>query len=423
MSAVLIIGSQWGDEGKGKIIDSLSQNADFTVRFQGGNNAGHTVINPLGTFKMHLIPSGIFKSSTAACISNGVVIDLEVLLEEIEMLEKAGIKLLNRLFISPRCHIILPYHKSLDTLYEKAKGKGKVGTTGRGIGPVYADKVSYNGIRISDFMNKKKFQEKLSIQLSLKNKILKSLGEKPLSLKVIETKMAPLRKKIEGFVSEPYPLIQNAIKKNKKILLEGAQAVFLDNDWGTYPYVTASTVVSGGVTSGAGIAPTSLTEIVGVLKAYTTRVGEGPFPTELPNGIGKTLREVGMEYGATTGRPRRCGWLDLEMVRFAGELNGMTSLALTKLDVLDKFESIKICTGYSFNNKKASYYDGDEDFLAGIKPVYKTMKGWKSSTRGITSFEKLPVNAKKYIFEIEKQTGVSIKYISTGPSREEFIVR
>lgn len=423
MSATLIIGSQWGDEGKGKIIDSLSQNADFVIRFQGGNNAGHTVINPLGTFKMHLIPSGIFEARSTACISNGVVIDLEVLIEEIEMLEKAGIKLKKRLFISPRCHIILPYHKMLDVLYENAKGKGKVGTTGRGIGPVYADKVSYNGIRVYDFMNKKKFQEKLSIQLSVKNKILKSLGAKPLSLETIEKQMAPLRKKIEGFVCEPYPLIQNAIKKNKRILLEGAQAVFLDNDWGTYPYVTASTVVSGGVTSGAGIAPSYLNEIVGVLKAYTTRVGEGPFPTELLNGIGKTLRKVGVEYGATTGRPRRCGWLDLEMVRFAGQLNGMTSLALTKLDVLDDLEKIKICVGYEFKSKKVSYYDGDSDFLSKIKPVYKTMKGWKSSTRGITSFEKLPLNAKKYIYEIEKQTGVLIKFISTGPSREELIVR
>lgn len=422
MGATSIIGSQWGDEGKGKIIDALSQKADFVVRYQGGNNAGHTIINPYGTFKMHLVPSGIFYENTVAIISNGVVIDLEVLMEEIEMISQK-IKIKNRLLISPRCNIILPYHKLIESAYEKAKGKAKHDTTGRGIGPVYADKVSYNGIRIYDFLDKKKFQEKLEIQLSLKNKILSSLGEKPLKVETIEKQLFLIREKIKPFIVEPFPVLQKALEENKKILLEGAQAVFLDNDWGTYPYVTASTIVSGGANSGAGIPPKYLDEIIGVTKAYTTRVGSGPFPTELDNSIGESIRKIGDEYGATTGRPRRCGWLDIEMIRFAAKLNGYTSFALTKLDVLDDFEKIKVCVGYLYKGKKVNYYDGDCEFLENIEPIYKEMPGWKTSTKGIRSYEKLPEKAKKYIEEIEEQTNVSVKFISTGPAREEMIIR
>lgn len=421
MPVALIIGSQWGDEGKGKIIDSLAATSHLVIRFQGGNNAGHTVINDLGNFKMHLIPCGIFAPKVIACITNGVVLNLEVLVEEIEMLVAAGIDLDNRLIISPRCHLILPYHRLLDGLYEKAKGKGKVGTTGRGIGPVYADKVSYNGIRISDFMDKKQFRAKLSVQLSVKNKILQCLGEKPLSFAQIEKEMAPIRAKISQFVKEPYPIIHDALKNKKGILLEGAQAVFLDNDWGTYPYVTASTVVAGGVTAGAGIPPRALTDIIGVAKAYITRVGEGPFPTELLGATGEKIQTIGNEFGATTGRPRRCGWFDAELVRFAVELNGLTGIALTKLDVLDGFETIKICTGYEVGGKKVRYYDGDEVFLAKVKPIYKTMKGWRECTKGITKFEKLPKLAQVYVAEVEKQIGCKVSFISTGPKREELI--
>lgn len=422
MSATLIIGSQWGDEGKGKVIDALSAKSSFVVRFQGGNNAGHTIINPHGTFKMHLVPSGIFEKNTTAIISNGVVIDLEVLMDEIEQISKK-INIDGRLLISPRCNIILPYHKLIESAYENARGKSKNSTTGRGIGPVYADKVSYNGIRIFDFLDKKKFQEKLEIQLNVKNKILNALGEESLDFAVIEEKLSDLREKIRPFVKEPFPIIQKSLTDNKNILLEGAQAVFLDNDWGTYPYVTASTVVSGGITSGAGIAPRYLDEVIGVCKAYTTRVGTGPFPTELDNETGELIRKIGDEYGATTGRPRRCGWLDLEMVRFASLLNGFTSLALTKLDILDDFETIKICTGYKYEGHDVSYYEGDCEFLENITPIYKEMQGWKTSTRGMTEFDKLPENAKKYIEEIENQTGVKVKFISTGPAREEMIIK
>lgn len=423
MGVVLILGTQWGDEGKGKIIDALSKNSEFVVRFQGGNNAGHTVINPLGEFKLHLIPAGVFEKKSRVAIANGVVIDPEVLVEEIESLEKAGVELKNRLYISPRCHIILPYHKLLEKVYEEAKGKGKTGTTGRGIGPVYSDKVGYNGIRLYDMMNPKKFENKIKVQLKLKNAVLKSYGVKPLSYDQIEKTLEPIRTKLLPFVIEPFPFIQQALKKDKKVMIEGAQAVFLDNDWGTYPFVTASTIVSGGITGGAGIAPKYLKDVIGVIKAYTTRVGEGPFPTEFDVSESDHIRNLGMEFGATTGRARRCGWLDLEMVRFAVELNGINHLALTKIDVLDTYKEIKLCTGYELNGKTLRYYDGDEVFLDHVKPIYKTMKGWLSKTKGVTSFDKLPKEAKDYIAEIEKQTGAKVTYISTGPSRGEMITR
>ena len=416
-----VIGAQWGDEGKGKIIDYLSKNASFTVRYHGGNNAGHTVINHLGKFAMHLIPSGVFTKKAKAVIANGVVLDLGVLVSEIETLKKAGIKLEGRLFISPRCHIIMPYHKLLDNLFEEAKGKGKTGTTGRGIGPCYADKVSYNGIRLADCFDKKTFGQKLETQLLIKNKILKSLGVKPLSKKDIEKQLLSLFKKIRPYISETYSLLQNAMERKKNILLEGAQGVFLDNDWGTYPYVSASTSLSGGITAGAGISPTKIKKIIGVAKAYTTRVGTGPFPTEQLNGIGEKLQEEGLEFGTTTGRKRRCGWLDLEMLRFAAKINGFTEIAITKIDVLDNFEKIKICTHYMLNGTKVKYEDGDAKFLSKVKPVYKTLPGWKKVTRDVKKFSDLPKNAQKYVNEIEKNVGVKVAYISTGQKRNEII--
>jgi adenylosuccinate synthase len=423
MAVTVVIGSQWGDEGKGKIIDFLSESSDFVVRFQGGNNAGHTIINKYGTFALHLVPSGIFARKTKACICNGTVIDLGVLIDEIEMLEKAGFKLENRLFISPRCHLILPYHKALDTLYEEAKGDAKTGTTGRGIGPVYADKVSYHGIRIIDLLDKEQFSKKLTIQLRIKNKIITALGGSPIDQKDVEKKFSAYLKKILPFVKEPYPLLHKAVKADKTILLEGAQAVFLDNDWGTYPFATASTILPGGANAGAGLAPGTIKQAIGVVKAYTTRVGAGPFPTELHDETGETLRKAGREFGTTTGRPRRCGWFDAELIKFAAEISGFTGIAITKLDVLDDFDELKICTGYTLNGKTVRYYDGDAEFLTKIVPVYKTMKGWKSSTRGTTKFEKLPPRAQQYVREIEKLVGVPVLYISTGPDRKEIIKR
>lgn len=421
MTTALVIGSQWGDEGKGKIIDYLSQKVDYVVRFHGGNNAGHTVINDKGTFAMHLIPSGIFNEKTKAFITNGVVLDLEVLIQEIEMLKKANIRIKDRLYLSPRCHLIMPYHPLLDKLYEQAKGKAKTGTTGRGIGPAYADKVSYNGIRLFDLLDKKQFSQKLTVQLAVKNKIIEALGEKPLSQKEIEEKFFKFRKKILPFIKDPYSILLSAMKDKKKILLEGAQGVFLDNDWGTYPFVTASTSVSGGTNHQAGINPKNIDTILGVVKAYTTRVGSGPFPTELLNETGEQLRQIGHEYGATTGRPRRCGWFDAELIRFATEINGFTHLAITKLDILDDFSEILICTGYTYKGKKAGYVDGDANFLSKVKPIYKKVKGWKKSTKGLKNYNDLPKEAKDYLKEIEKLVGVPILYISTGRERNEII--
>lgn len=371
---------------------------------------------------MHLVPSGIFNKKAEAIITNGVILDLEVLVNEIKILEKAKISLKERFFISPRCHVIMPYHRILDRLYEENKGKAKTGTTGKGIGPAYADKVSYNGIRLADFYNKKQFVEKLKIQLLIKNKILKALGDKPLNQKEIEKNYFKLFNKIKPYIKETFPLVYNAIENKKEVLLEGAHGVFLDNDFGTYPFVTASTVLSGGATANAGIAPQKITKIIGVAKAYTTRVGAGPFPTELFDKTGEMLTEIGHEYGTTTGRKRRCGWFDAELIRFAAKINGFTSLAITKLDILDGFKEIKICTHYLLNNKKVSYELVGTDELFKVKPVYKTLKGWQKNTNGIKNYTDLPKAAKEYLKELEKQVGVKINFISTGQERENIIV-
>ena len=422
MAATIVIGSQWGDEGKGKIFDYLSVKADIVIRFHGGNNAGHTVINSMGKFAMHLVPSGIFNPKAKAVIGNGVILDLEVLVSEIKMLEKAGIKLKGRLFISPRCNLIMPYHKIFDRVYEEAKGSKKTGTTGRGIGPTYADKVSYNGIRLFDLLDKKQFKEKLQTQLLIKNKILKGFNEKPLNQKEVEKNFFLLFNKIKPFVKEPFSLIQNSLDKKKLVLLEGAHGVFLDNDWGTYPFVTASNVVTGNITAGTGIAPKFLTKIIGVSKAYTTRVGSGPFPTELLDKDGEILTEKGNEYGTTTGKKRRCGWFDAELIRFAARINGFSDIAITKLDVLDSFASIKVCVQYKLNGKTVKYEDLSSEMLKNVKPVYKTLKGWQQSTNGIKSFNKLPNIAKEYLRELEKQIGVKISFVSTGAERESIII-
>jgi adenylosuccinate synthase len=420
MAATIIIGSQWGDEGKGKIIDYLAEKSDIVVRFHGGNNAGHTVINKFGKFPMHLVPSGIFSKKANAVIANGTILDLEVLAAEIENLKKAGVPLEDKLYISPRCHLIMPYHKLLDKLYEEAKGKYKTGTTGRGIGPTYADKVSYNGIRLADLMDKKVFSQKLEVQLLVKNKVLKALGEKPLNQKEIEKTFLKLLAKVKPYIKETFDFVYDALDK-KEVLLEGAHGVFLDNDWGTYPFVTASTVLSGGATAGAGIPPQKIKRVVGVVKAYTTRVGAGPFPTELFDKDGDMLTERGNEFGTTTGRRRRCGWFDAELISFAAKINGFTEIAITKLDVLDEFKTLKICTHYTLNGKKVKYNDGTAEFLFKVKPVYKIMPGWQKSTKGVKNYSELPKEAKAYVKELEKEIGVKVKYISTGQSRYEII--
>ena len=418
----LIIGAQWGDEGKGKIVDLLSQKADCVIRFHGGNNAGHTIINSCGKFPLHLVPAGIFNQKCQVFITNGVILDLGVLIKEIEMIERVLPDLSDRLFISPRAHVIMPYHKILDRLFEDAKGKAKTGTTGRGIGPTYADKVSYNGIRLFDFINPQMFKKRLEMILLLKNKMITAFGEKPLKLDEVYQEEFKKFKKIKHYVKDTFEPVMQAVKQNKKIICEGAQGTFLDNDWGTYPFVTGSNMVAGNINSGAGISPVHIKKITGIVKAYTTRVGGGPFPTEQLNQFGELLQKVGAEFGATTGRARRCGWLDLELLRFAVELNGFTELVITKLDVLDDFKAIKICHGYKLNGKKVKYIDCDAHSLSKVKPVYKIMKGWNSSIKNIKKFEDLPKQAKTYLKEITDNLKIPISLISVGPERNQTII-
>lgn len=416
------IGAQWGDEGKGKAVDFLATRADLVVRFHGGNNAGHTVINEYGKFPFHLIPSGIFQPKTKCLISNGAVIDLSVLISEIKLVEKAGIKTKGRLFISPRVHLIMPYHKILDGLYEQEKGENKMGTTGSGIGPCYADKVSYNGLRLYDLLDPKQFLEKVTLQLKIKNKIIVALGGQNLKLKEISESYKDFLKIIKPYIFELTPILEKAVKQKKFILYEGAQGFFLDNDWGTYPFVTASSTVPGSINAASGL-PVFPNKILSVSKAYTTRVGSGPFPTELDNQIGEIIRKKGGEYGATTGRPRRCGWLDLELVKTSCRLTGATEIFLTKLDILDEFKEIKIAIGYESKGKKVGYLDGDAAFLGKVIPIYKTFPGWQQDISKIRKFLDLPKKAQAYIKYIEKYLGIPVKYVSVGPRREETIVR
>ena len=413
-----VIGAQWGDEGKGKIVDYLSQKADFVVRFNGGNNAGHTVINKYGKFPFHLIPSGIFSPKTKCLLGSGVVLDLPVLVSEIKLVENAGIKTRGKLFISPRAHLIMPYHKILDGLYEQAKGKAKTGTTGSGIGPCYADKVSYNGLRVYDLLNWPQFVTKLQLQLAIKNKIIQAFGGQELAAEEILRAFKVYRQAILPYIQEPL----NFLAKAKNLLFEGAQGFFLDNDWGTYPFVTASSIVPGSVNAAVGL-PVFPRRVLAVAKAYTTRVGQGPFPTELTEAIGEKMRAIGGEFGATTGRARRCGWLDLELVRTSCRLTGATGIVLTKLDVLDGFKKIKVAVGYKMGGKRVNYLDGDAVFLGKVKPIYEELAGWEEKISAARKFSDLPKNARSYLEFIEKFTGVPIKIISVGPNREQTSVR
>ena len=390
----LVIGSQWGDEGKGKVVDILSKKADYVVRFHGGNNAGHTVIIGDKKFAFHLIPSGI---------------------------KKEGIDVKRKLVISPRCHLIMPYHKELDEAFENARGKNKLGTTKRGIGPTYSDKVSYNGIRIYELLNWEIFKEKFVFQAKIKNKILKLFGVKAINIQNSLQSFRIFRKKILPFVNDTYEILKKAQKSGKNILFEGAHGVMLDIDWSPYPYTTGSNVISGAVNAGAGILPKDLDEIWGIVKAYVSRVGGGPLPTELNDKQADFIREKGIEYGTTTGRPRRIGWLDLEAVKFACDINGITKIAFTKADVLSGLKELKVCIGYKHKGKKISYEQSGYVELENLKPTYKSFKGWKEDIKGVKKYNKLPKNCRDYIAFIQKFLGVPIKIISTGPERGETI--
>lgn len=417
----VVIGTQWGDEGKGKIVDLSAAKSDYVVRFHGGNNAGHTVIVKGKKYPFHLIPSGILQPNAIGVIANGVILDLEVLVSEIHMLTAEGINLKKKLVISERCHLILPYHKALDLAYENARGKNKLGTTGRGIGPAFADKVSYNGIRIYELLDWDLFVEKFTFQTKIKNEILKTFKVEPINIKRELGKIAEFRKIVLPFVADTYSILKNAMDQKKTILLEGAHGVMLDVDFSPYPFSTGSNVITGAVNIGAGIPLQSIGHVWGVVKAYTSRVGGGPLPTELEGNLANEIREKGHEYGTTTGRPRRVGWLDLEAVKFACEISGVTDIAITKIDILSGQKKIKICVGYKLNGKPISYSSCGYNELAKLTLIYKEFAGWEEDITNIKKFSSLPKNCQDYMKFIETFLKIPIKLISTGPAREEYI--
>ena len=418
----VIVGTQWGDEGKGKIIDVLSPKADYVVRFQGGNNAGHTVVVNDEKFILHLLPSGIINSAGKCIIGAGVVVDIEVLLQEIDELEKRG-KKLDNLFIDERAHVIMPYHIEIDKAKEEAMGENKIGTTQRGIGPCYIDKIARNGIRIGDLLEPERFRDKLTWNVNEKNDMLVRYGKGTFNLEELYDKFMKLAEKIKFRIIDAVVEINEGIEDGKTVLFEGAQALMLDIDYGTYPYVTSSSPTSGGVTVGTGVAPTKISRVLGVMKAYTTRVGEGPFPTELENEDGETLRKVGHEFGATTGRPRRCGWLDLVIGRYAVLIDGLTDIVLTKLDVLTGFEKIKVAVGYEIDGKVCHSYPGNLRKSKNLKIIYDELDCWKEDITQIKNYEDLPENCKKYVEYIEKKLKCRVSMISVGPERSQNIYR
>lgn len=424
MSVTVVIGAQWGDEAKGKMVDLLSAEADIVARFNGGDNAGHTVVNPYGTFKLRLTPNGFSNPDTACIIGPGVIVNLATLLEEIAMIESKGIDLASRLWISPRCAVIMPYHPLVEAIYEEAKSSGATGTTGRGIGPTYADKVSYNAIRLYDLADEARLREKLRIQLEVKNRLLAAFGKGPLEVETIAQEKLAQYARLKAVVREPFGLLQDALTSGRSILLEAAQGALLDNDWGTYPFCTASTTLASGAGGGLGIAPHWITRVMGVAKAYTTRVGAGPMPTELHDAVGEAIRQAGAEFGTVTGRPRRCGWFDAELVRFTAQLNGFTEIALTKLDVLDELPVIKIGIGYRCGRDGGlhHYWEGDAHWLEGVEPEYIELEGWQQSTRGVTDFARLPQQARAYVRKVEELVGTPVSLVATGPGRNETLV-
>ena len=423
MSCLVVVGTQWGDEGKGKVVDLLTEKSEIVVRYQGGNNAGHTVMFEDQTFILHLIPSGILREATSI-LGNGVVIDLGEIVKEIEQLEELGIEVAGKLKISQSCHLIMPYHKALDQMREQRRERQKIGTTGRGIGPAYQDKVGRFGIRIGDLANPTYFRQRLAEVLPEKNCLFSHYFQsKPFTIDEILEEYLEHFEKIKHYVADISSYLNEALVAKKNILFEGAQGTFLDIDHGTYPYVTSSNTTSGCASTGSGIGPQHLKKVLGIVKAYTTRVGEGPFPSELHDEVGKRLQTEGKEFGATTGRPRRCGWFDAVLVQQAVNLNGITSLALMKLDVLDHFENIKIATAYRNKEGKTITQFCSGWNLADWTPIYEEMEGWQSSTYGITDYDRLPEKAQAYLQRIEDLLGIPISLLSTGPRREETILR
>tara|TARA_R110002049_G_scaffold147342_1_gene310069 strand:- start:34213 stop:35502 length:1290 start_codon:yes stop_codon:yes gene_type:complete len=421
---VVVLGTQWGDEGKGKIVDMLTAQADAVVRFQGGHNAGHTIVVGEETTVLHLIPSGILRDNVECYIGNGVVLSPEALFEELGMLDQRGVEARSRLFLSDGCPLILPYHILLDQAREKARGKSAIGTTGRGIGPAYEDKIARRGLRVGDFMNMDNTLSKLEGILDYHNFVLKNYYKHDTcDIKKLSDQLHAWSEQITPMISDVSARLNILQKQNKKILFEGAQGTLLDIDHGTYPYVTSSNTTAGGVCSGSGVAPASIDYVLGIVKAYTTRVGGGPFPTELFDAVGEELGTRGHEFGATTGRQRRCGWLDAIALKRAMYINGVTGICFTKLDVLDTLDELRICVSYQSKGETVESLPLNAENIENCTPNYITMPGWKSSTVGATEFDQLPENAKNYIKKVEELLDTPIDIISTGPERSENIIR
>jgi adenylosuccinate synthase len=423
MPVLVVVGAQWGDEGKGKIIDLLTERSDVVARYQGGHNAGHTVVVGMDEFILHLIPSGVLHRGKMCVIGNGVVVDPAALIEEMDGLAKRGVRIDRSLLISQNAHLIMPYHKALDVASERLKGNKKIGTTGRGIGPAYSDKIGRKGIRMADLLDPERFREKLTANVGEANFLLERFYNAPLvnQDQVFDEYMRHAAR-LKKYITDTTLFINEAIRGKKKILAEGAQGTHLDVDHGTYPFVTSSSPTAGGACTGLGIGPNTITEVMGIVKAYTTRVGSGPFPTEQENETGELLRDRGREYGATTGRPRRCGWLDTLIVRHAARVNGFTSIALTKLDVLDTLEEIKICVGYKHKGRLYEEMPADLSVLEQCVPQYVTMPGWKQTTIGVKKYEQLPKRARAYVEKACRLCGVKPSIISTGARRDETII-
>jgi adenylosuccinate synthase len=422
MSGYVVVGSQWGDEGKGKIVDVLSNKMDFVVRFQGGNNAGHTVVVNGEKTVLHLLPSGILSDNATCIIGPGVVIDPFVLLDELSSLEQRGLNT-NHLKISGRAHIIMPYHILLDELQEQKLAKNKIGTTKRGIGPCYADKFTRIGLRIADLIDFEYFKERLESTLTIKNEqIVKLYDREPFDYDELVCQFKDIREKILDRIIDSVSIVNKAIDEDKNILFEGAQAAMLDINYGTYPYVTSSSPTSAGVLSGAGVSPKALNYIIGVVKAYSTRVGEGTFVTELFDETGEKIRKVGNEFGATTGRPRRCGWLDLVVVKQACLINGLTDLVVTKIDILSGFKEIPVCIGYEIDGVRTDAIPASINEYNKAVPVYEILQGWNEDITNIRNFEELPINCQKYLRYIEDFTKTRISLVSVGPDRENNIL-
>ncbi|RNC84720.1 MAG: adenylosuccinate synthase [Balneola sp.] len=424
MATRVVIGAQWGDEGKGKIVDLLSDKADYVARFQGGANAGHTLKFDDKEVVLHLVPSGIFNGDANCIIGNGVVIDPIALVKEIEGVKAMGFSLDNRFFISQTAHVILPYHKILDQLKEKRRAKDAIGTTGRGIGPAYVSKVARIGIRMIDLLDKTVLRKKIEQNILDINYALENLYKEPvLNADNLMSELEPAINTLTPFICNTSNMLHEAIESGEQILLEGAQGCLLDVDHGTYPFVTSSSPTSGGACTGTGVPPTAITHVMGITKAYCTRVGNGPFPTELEDETGEELRKKGHEFGATTGRPRRCGWLDLVALKYAVRINGMNELTLTKMDVMDGFEEIKVCTSYKVDGEETTVFPLCLDEVENVEPVYTTLLGWDKDISGMTKWEELPDTAKSYINFVEEYLGVKFTIISTGPKRSETIIR